>query len=374
MSDGAAPLTESSASGTPVGPSSTADIAASVIHDADATETPSGDEPRLDTTNTAEETPAVEKPAAPTAKELSAAAKFLEQQGHRPKKVDGRDVWLPYGTVEKMLDRYVDTHRSTWDGERTTLSSQAKELRDQLDLIRASVAGDETQFLREIAAIDPRYARFLEQKAAEHQAPAMDTEMPGPDITLPDGSQTYSLKGLQARDAWVEQRILKTLDAKVEERFKPIAEREKAEKARAETEKYREQQQQETAAQLQEAQTWPLFGPLATDGTYTEFQKAVLAELQRDSADARARGWNIQDPRTKHLGPKLSLEAAYIRVAGPRFTEDDAAKRARILKELNDAPKSPALSRQTTDAPRTPGVLSTTEIARRTIAKLESAG
>lgn len=332
-------------------PSSTADIAASVIHEAEATDTSSVEttetsDTRLDTSAEAVET--TETKTEPTAKELSDAAKFLMKQGHQAKKVDGRDVWLPYKTVEGMLDRYVETHRGTWDGERTTLSKQSQELRDQIDTLRSSVAGDETAFLRELASIDPRYGRFLEQQAEQQQTPAA-AEMPAPDITLPDGSQTYSLKGLQALLEWNTQRTEGKLDA----RLKPFADREKAEKERAEHSKAVEAVQTRTNQQLADAETWP---------GWADHKPEILKALQEDSAQATA----------EKRRPSLSLEGAYRKVVVAKLLEDDGKRRARLLKEIQDAPKSSALSRQTADSTKTPGVRSTVDIARSVIGKLES--
>lgn len=338
-------------------PSSTADIAASVIHEAEATDTSSadpGETARLDTTNTVEETAPVQK-TEPTAKELSDAAKFLQKQGHQAKKVDGRDVWLPYKTVEGMLDRYVETHKTTWDGERTTLSGQAKELQSHIEQLRASVAGDETAFLRELATIDPRYSRFLDEQKAEQPKvlAAADDPMPQPDFDLGNGNTTYTLKGLQARDEWVKRQMMRDLEGKIEERFKPIAEREKAEKERADTAKAQADVEARTAQQLQDAKTWP---------GWTEHSADILTALQEDSAQAEATG-------TRR---KLSIEGAYRKVVVAKLLEDDGKKRERLLEEINKAPKSSALSRQTTDAPKTTGPRSTTEIARQVIGKLES--
>lgn len=338
-------------------PSSTADIAASVIHEAEATDTSSadpGETARLDTTNTVEETAPVQK-TEPTAKELSDAAKFLQKQGHQAKKVDGRDVWLPYKTVEGMLDRYVETHKTTWDGERTTLSGQAKELQSHIEQLRASVAGDETAFLRELATIDPRYSRFLDEQKAEQPKvlAAADDPMPQPDFDLGNGNTTYTLKGLQARDEWVKRQMMRDLEGKIEERFKPIAEREKAEKERAEQAKAVEAIDNRTKQQLTDAETWP---------GWSEHKQEILVALQDDSAQAKANG-------TK---PSLSLEGAYRKVVVAKLLEDDGKKRERLLQEIQASSKTPALSRQTTDNPRTSGPRSTTDIARSVITKLES--
>lgn len=370
MSDGAAPL-------TPSAPTSTSDIAASVIHEAEATDASSGDSgessTRVDTTNAVAETAAPAPGVVqPTAKELSDAAKFLAKQGHKLKKDDGRDVWLPVKTVEGMLDRYVGEHRSTWDGERNTLSGQAKALQGHLDQLRASVAGDPKAFLSELAGIDPRYAAFLEQKAAEAPAPANDPE-PQPDYDLGNGNFTYSVAGLAKREAWVRRQIERDILGKMDERFKPIAEREKAEKARADEARFQEQLHARSVSQMDEAQKWPLFGPLAADGSLSEFQSAVLTELKKDTDAAIARGWDKQDHRTKHLSPTLSLEGAYIRASSKRISEDENTKRARLLDEINKAPKSSALSRQSVDAPKA-GPKSTADIARQVISRAEAAG
>lgn len=372
MSDGAATLTSdsgaSSTPATPAAPPSTQSIAADVIETAEREDSGGSESyaetPRIDTTNTVAETTAPK--TQPTPAELSAAAKFLEQQGHKLKKEDGRDVWLPAKTVEKMLDRYADTHKSTWTGEKTAIEARAKEYESHVQSIKAAIAGDETAFLKELASVDPRYARFLEARSEAQRVPeAANDPMPQPDYDLGNGQRTYSLEGLQKRDEWLERQMLRKFEGKIEERFKPIAEREKAEQARAAQERQLGEIRERTNSQLQEAQTWPLFGPMAADGSLTEFQQAVLEELKTDSDAAKASG----------ARPKLTLEGAYIRVASKRMTEDDTAKRARLLKEIEKAPKgNPALSRQTADASAKPaGARSTADIARSVIGKLENA-
>lgn len=336
------PAAESVSSSPAPQPSSTAAIAASVISDAEQADTSSAESgyvetPRVETTQTTVESP----PAAPTPAELSAAAKFLLKQGHKLKKDDGRDVWLPAKTVEGMLDRYVGEYRTTWDGERATLAEQAKQaeqLRSALEELRASVGGDPRAFLQELAGIDPRYQAFL--PAAASAGP----DMPAPDLTLPDGSQTYSLKGLQALLEWNTARV----EAKMDERLKPITDREQQARIA-------DGLATKTRQQIEEAKTWPGFA---------EHEPEILKALQADTAAARA----------EHRAPRLSLEGAYRQVVIARLTEDNGKTRERLLKELQAAPTGTALPRQTADAPRTAGPRSTTEIARSVISKLESGG
>jgi hypothetical protein len=119
-------------------PSSTADIATSVLAElegADAGTTAEAERGDAD--------PApgvVDPPPAPTQAEMSAAAKFLLAQGHKAKTTDGRDSWLKHSTVEKMLDRYVETHRGEWTGARGVIESELKEARGHLEQLRAGVS------------------------------------------------------------------------------------------------------------------------------------------------------------------------------------------------------------------------------------------
>lgn len=352
---------------TGTAPTSTQEIAASVIQDAERadTATPEG-ETRLDTTSAVEEKPAPGPKTEPTQAELSAAAKFLEKMGHKAKRKDGQDVWVKVATVENLLDNYVGEHRSTWETEKQTIAQQAKQYSDYLDTLRASVAGDPKAFLSELAGIDPRYKSFLEQQAQQapqtrQPAPENDPE-PQPDYPLGDGRFTYSIEGLAKREAWMRRQIERDLLGKVEERLKPLAEREEQQRQQQAQQELMRDVQARSQSQLQEAQTWPLFGKLADDGSLSEFQQAVLSELQKDSEDAAKAGQR----------PKLTLEGAYIRIASKRYTEDDAAKRQRLMEEISKAPKSTATPRQATDAPRSAGPRSTQDIARSVIAKLEA--
>lgn len=372
MSDGTSTLADSGGSGStasapaPAAPQSTQSIAASVIESAeqaDASSTSDAGETRLDTRNTPTEE-GTTTAAKPTEAELSAAAQFLLKQGHQFKKVDGRETWLPIKTVEKMLDRYVETHKSTWTGEKTTLESQAKELRQYFDTLRSSVAGDPKAFLSELAGIDPRYQSFLDGATAparQASANAADDPMPQPDYDLGNGKATYSLDGLQKLREWDKRQTLREMEAKIDERFKPVAEREKAERERAERDRILGEARERSVSQLQEAQSWPLFGKLAEDDSLTEFQQGVLDELKKDSEAAAAAGKR----------PTLTLEGAYIRRASQRYTEDDTARRERLLKEINAAPKSTALPRQTTDSTGRKAPLTTADIARKVIASAE---
>jgi hypothetical protein len=350
-------------------PQTTADIAASVITEAEQQDTATVEsagettETRVDTTNTAE-IPSPQPKTEPTPAELSAAAKFLLKQGHKLKKDDGRDVWLPAKTVEGMLDRYVDEHRGTWTGEKNAIETRAKELQQHIDAFRTAVSGDPKAFLSELAGVDPRYQAFLEQKQEERReiAEAANDPMPPPDYDLGNGQRTYSIDGLKQLREWDKRQLKRELAAEMDQRFKPLQEREQQAKERERQDQLQQEIATSAKSQIVEAQNWPLFGKLAEDGSLTEFQQAVLDELKQDTDAAQKAGQR----------PRLTLEGAYIRVASKRMTEDDTKRRERLLKEIQNAPKSTALPRQSTDAPRTQGPRSTTDITRSVIAKLEA--
>ena len=289
---------------------------------------------------------------------LSPAAEFLKAQGHQAQKVDGRAVWLPYGTVEKMLDRYVDQHKSGWDGEKTLLASERDQYRQHIESLRQTVSGDPENFLKEIAKADPRYARFLQQQAAQAQTPVRQesraqTQEPGPDVPLGDGSYTYSVEGLRAREEWRTQQILAMMD----ERLKPITEREAHVAQQQQEQAFQQAAQTRYAQTMQEATTWPGFGALPADGSLTAFQQNVLAELQQDTDRARAQGQR----------PMMTLRQAYLEVQAKSQQPDQV--RARILEELKTAPKAPSLTRQGAESSRSRGPRTSADIAREVLAQ-----
>lgn len=350
-------------------PTSTADAAEQVIDAFDAADS-SGDAAAdsggtaPDPQPAAAEAPqaATGQPPAEPAPKLSEAEQLLHEAGYKTdKKPDGREHWIPRSKVLKIIENGI-THGKGEAGQKyQALQSEAATLRGHLEQLRTGVAGDPKAFLAELAGIDPRYKVFLEPQAAPAaQQPAPDAEMPQPDLPLPDGSRTYSLEGIQKLLEWNTRRI----EAKMDERLKPWAERDKAEQQRAQQERQMAELQTRTQEQMKEAQTWPLFGPIAADGNLTDFQAAVLGELRKDSEEAKAAGRR----------PTLTLEGAYIRVATPRLTEDDNARRARLLKEIQAAPKSTAVPRTGGEAPRNGGSPTTADIAARTLDRLERAG
>jgi len=167
--------------------------------------------------------------------------------------------------------------------------------------------------------------------------------MPEPDITMADGSKTYSLEGLKQLLEWNTLQVESRLLPKVDERLKPLTEREKIEKQRAEQDSHAAVVRERTQKQMAEAQTWPMFGKLAEDGSLTPFQQEVLDHLKADKA--------------------LDLRGAYMKAFLPKYAEDDKAKRERIFEEMNSAPTSTAVRRTEGDAPKPSRAKTTAQIA-----------
>lgn len=331
---------------TETAPSSTAEVASNVIDAFEQSsdgvdvsgDTPSPETPTPEATAAADEAPA---------KELSDEEALLQEFGFKQAfKPDGREHYIARSKVLSMIASGLKRGREKWTGEKTTLDGQITELRGYLNQLRAGVAGDEAAFLRELAQIDPRYGRFLEPPKPEPPAPAVSAEMPAPDLSLPDGSRTYSLEGIQKLLDWKTSQVESKLLSAVESKLKPLTEREKqAEQAQA----FRER----TRQQIDEAKTWPGFA---------EHESDILKALQEDSARARAAGKR----------PSLTLEAAYRKVVIPRLSADRNKMREELIKELNAAPKGTATTKTGgAETAKPTGPMTTQDIATRTLARLE---
>lgn len=332
MSDEAAVVSESV-------PTSTAEVAESVIDSFEAsepTDVVTGNTPIPDADTAAPTPGAVESEVDGLLRE----AGFTEQR--RP---DGRENRIPYSKVRKIIDNGLEKGRTAWETEKQQLARERDEYRGYVEQFRTALTGDEKQFLSEVAKIDPRYAKFLAEQPAPQ--PAQVSEMPAPDVPLPDGGRTYSVEGLQKLIEWaVDNRMM----PKVDERLKPLTERDQ-QIQQAEQRRQLEAQSRERVGQvLQQAKTWPM---------WAELEGEILAELQQDTEASRARGER----------PQMTLRQAYLEVQSRHQTPDKV--RERVLAELKSAPKSTSVSRGATDAPKAPGPTSTADIAARVLDRLE---
>lgn len=342
-------------------PSSTADIAGDVLESLEAAETPSETttetpaatvSPAAPVVEAKTETPAVVQPA------LSEAEKLLHDAGYtQPRRDDGRENRIPHSKVVKIIENGINQGKGHFGEKFKAVETERNTYKADLDEMYADVRGDPRAFLEKLAQHDPRYKTLLEPAApatVEPQAAPL-ADMPAPDITLQDGSRTYSIDGLKKLLEWntghVKAQLMPELDAKL----KPWQEREKAEHARVEAEKAAGAVRERTQSQIAEAQTWPSFKDHEAD---------ILKALQEDSTKAHA----------EKRRPTLSLEGAYRQVVMAKLSADRNKMREEILKETSHAAKaSPAVPRAGQEVPRAPGRTTTADVAARVLSRLEGA-
>jgi hypothetical protein len=284
----------------------------------------------------------------PTVAEVAAAVKFLQKQGHNPTNTRGGNTYLPFHTVEKMLDRYASERMAEHEGKYSSLDTEHQALRkqwDELSPLGELMERDPRGFLELVAQHDERYRSFLAPPAAA--AAPVATGMPDPDVDLGNGTRTYSPDGIVKLIQWASRQ-------EIDQRLKPIEDRAKTEEQRAQEQRVAEQLEQRVGKQMQEAKAWP---------AWAEYESDVLAALQKDSAAAKA----------ANRRPTMTLREAYLEVKASRMETDHGKVRDRVLAELKLAPKSTAIGRQPTDAPSKTGPKSSADIVRAVVSQMEQA-
>lgn len=355
-----APVTESA-------PSSTADVASQVIDSFEQTETT---DTAVESAEPSTETPAAE--ATPSAEATAAAIEeliagipkkdieaLLGEFGFKDaKKPDGRDHYIPRPKVLHMIGTGLKRGLDKWTTERGVFEGQVRDLTGHLEQLRAAVMAEDTDaVIREFAAHNPKFARYLQtQTAAATEKPAADDPEPEPDFDLGNGQRTYSLDGLRKREDWLRRQLEKVVD----QRLKPLTEREKAEEQRRQESERQAAINARTQSAMAEAQSWPGFGTITPGGELTPFQAAVLGKLTADSEKARAEGRR----------PSMTLREAYLEVRNEGLSTDETKVREKVIADLNNAPRSTATARSG-EAPKAPTPASTQDIAARTLARLE---
>lgn len=345
----------------------TAETAGNVVdafESADATPTPDPSPAPSDpppTAPPAEPTPSPSEPVitAPAAPVIprSEAEQLLHDAGYKHgKKPDGRENYIPHSKVVKILENGLREGKGQFGAQFKAVETEAKTLRSEREEIHRDILGDPDTFIGKLAAVDPRYRKYLEPREPVPQAiPANGNgDRPKPDIDLGNGNWTYSVDGVEKLAAWKAEQLLNA-------RLKPLEDRDKAAQTHAETVRMVQAAHQRVTGTLHEATSWPQFGPMAADGSLTEFQTAVLGRLQQDSKTAAQQGRR----------PQMTLKEAYQEERIARLAEDDTAKRARILDELNAAPKGTAVPRSGGDTPRKSTAISTSDIASKVLSRLE---
>jgi len=308
-------ITEASAPVADSAPTGTTNEIAAAVYDTEAED--SADEPELVAD------PAPEKM---TAAEVTEAERILIKAGFKDaRRKDNSEFRIPRSKVIDLFNKSLEALKTEHQGKYGSVEKERDTFKADLTEFVNAIKGDPKAFLETLAGQDARYKSFLTPQ--EKQAIAVDANDPEPQLILDQGPDAYN-KSFAAVRAWDKRQWKREAVAEAQA---PFAEREKAEKQREQTEKAQGEIRVKVRGQMDEAQTWPLFGKIADDGKLTEFQQEVFDAFKAD--------------------PTLSLHSAYMKVAGPRFNADEATVRAKVMKEMQDAPKSTALPRSG-EAPR----------------------
>jgi hypothetical protein len=285
--------------------------------------TPAGGDTAVEVTA---ETPGVVKPA-PRAldpnKPEDLAEQLLRDAGFTDeRRDDGREHRIPRSKTLKIIANAITEGKGAFGTRFQAVQQEAQTYKGQVEriapLIETLEQGPDA-FLAYAAQRDPRFKAFLEQRQAP-AAPELPKDLPDPDFALPDGSRTYSIKGIrESLVPWIVAQAEAKAKAAAEAQYKPIAEREHQQRVEG-------QVRTRVQSQIEDARTWEGF---------KDHEPAIIAALQADSEQARAEGRR----------PALTLEAAYRNVVLPAFKADEAKIREKVLAELKSAPTSTAVSR-----------------------------
>jgi hypothetical protein len=294
-------------------PSTTADIAAQVIAD-------SGDSaaPSAEPVQAVPESPTTETPGAAgtTDPDDFGAIPSHETMSNGYK----RENRIPHSRVKSIIDKALAKERAEWEGkvaDHTTKLQVYEQERQAMAAVEQMMQTNPEVFLQTLSQINPAYGRYLGAQAGANVAQVdAAASMPQPDIALGDGSKTYSMEGLQKLLDWQAAQV----EQRVTQRYQPL------EQTMGQWQEAQRQQTIQASANkavqdlLNEAASWPLFGPVDPSGKMNEVQEAVLKELQTN--------------------PNISFHAAYQKVALPRLQASRDQIRQEVLKEINATPRS----------------------------------
>lgn len=306
--------------------SSTQEIAARVIEDA-GDSNDSGNEFAADSPNeaiTSEGTSS--ESAAPNGATDSQAGEpssdksddLLTELGLKPR-ADGREHRIPQSRVEAML-----TNRVKKAQEAAAAEWQAK-VKAEADRVEAAeraesefyhvVQTDPDRAISVLAAVNPAFAQYVRQQQAAAEAEA-EFRMPDPDLPLPDGSRTYSVKGVQQAIVDAVEWATKRAESRLAERYKPVEDGFKQQQQQQQREAFLTQRKDHVTKIYADAQTWPGF---------KEHEAAINKAFNEDFAD---------------LDVESALNAAYRKIVLPVFQADHMTTRQRVIAELGKQPRA----------------------------------
>lgn len=282
---------------------------------------------------------------------------FAKEHGYRSKRADGRENRIPHSRVQKIAQNQTRKALSSIAKELGLTNAEAEDLGldhvmgaltdrgtkfkgyeerlSNIDAIEEIMANDEDRFISMMAEHNPRYKKFADFLANGAAAPKQSAQVvdekndlkPEPDYPIKDAQgnvvgMTYSLKGLDALQDWRERKMERQIQAKMDERFKPVDEA--AKKQRDDADKQarlvaiNKQAEEKIDRTLARAQKWPL---------WKENEADILKAYQGGAED---------------------VFEAYISTVITKMQGDRTKMREDILAEMKKAPKDTSTTVQNT--------------------------
>lgn len=236
----------------------------------------------------------------------------------------GRENRIPHSRVRNMIAKAEKELTARLGGDHTKLLSERdakiqayEEQLTQIGAFENTLMNKPDEFLQWLSAV-PAYKPFfdwVQQASQQAQAAPGATnvadpmgDMPGPNVTLPDGSRQYDDVGIKALLDWNTQRTLKEAQDYFGKEFAPI-------KQDWETQQYMAKVVPQVEKKLNEARQWHLF---------SENEAEITKVFQAN--------------------PTWTIEQAYMHVIQPKLAVSDSDKKAAWMKELKQKNARPSTS------------------------------
>lgn len=167
--------------------------------------------------------------------------KLLEAEGIKPPVQGQRENRIPYSHTKRIITNAKKKWQTESDAALATERQQFTQAQTEVQRWKAQetlAVNDPDKFMAAMAAIDSRYAKFLQPTTAQVTAPtvakAEDDPMPQPEKAA-DGSQFYSPETFQKLMDWNRRQAVRESQAEYEKKYGPMLakqmEREEASKA-----------------------------------------------------------------------------------------------------------------------------------------------
>ena len=263
------------------------------------------------------------EPAVPADTPQGAAAaaqdeidKLLEAEGIKAPQVGIRENRIPYSRTKTIIAnaqrKWEADFKAKTEPELQTYQQRLQQYTAQEQL----AANDPDRFIAALAAVDPRYAKFLQQQGAAEpakQAAKDDDPEPQPDKDPATGQLYYTPEKWAEVQAWTRRQAVREAEKAVDAKYGTVLTR----------------LQQQEAAQAEYARRQPV-----VEAQIKRLNDTYGAELVKKHESDIVKVMQEHAARNEHL---TAAEAAAI-VLTPKLKVDEAALRAKLLAEINGRP------------------------------------